>query len=74
MYRSQHLGGEVNEFFAALLDTTGRLQDFLGLTKGNVRQPVKLEYYWNPAVTPEAVQIVAEGILAAISDPLLSAS
>lgn len=73
LYRAQHIGGAENEFFAAVFDTTGRPGDFLGLVNGNVRQPLKLEYYWNPAVTPETVQIVAEGILAASADPLVSA-
>lgn len=49
--------------FPVFLDYTNRFEDFPALIDGNVRQPVKVEYYWDTGVASVApVDILVEGV------------
>lgn len=60
--------------FPVMLDHTNRVVDFPALLDGNVRQPVKVEYYWDTAFAAvEPIEILVEGIELGVSRPTVAA-
>jgi hypothetical protein len=60
--------------FPVFLDLTNRVSDLAAVVNGNVRQPVKVEYFWDSgAFAPTPFEILVDGLQLGVSRPIVAA-